>query len=205
MASKTTSSDRNSFSSFKIGTPVMSCQALHGPFEVVQVVLRLLAVVLSAAAIAIMLKSRQSILIFGIEFDARYNYSSAFKFLVGVDVAACFCSVLSLILVLLSSSSESKKTNYFSVFLHDLVITLLVMAGCAAATAIGMVGQYGQNASGWMPICDRVGKFCHKATASVALSFTVLFCYLALTVTSVCKLKSSPTPTAVNLQETTPF
>ena len=60
----------------------------------------------------------------------------------------------------------------------------LLMAGCAAATAIGYVGKYGNSHSGWIAICDNFGKFCDKVTISVMLSYFAFGFYLFLTIIS---------------------
>lgn len=66
---------------------------------------------------------------------------------------------------------------------------LLMMAGCAAASAVGMVGYDGIAQVGWSAICGSVGKFCHKLTLSLAFSFMIMLCYLALAVSSAHELK----------------
>jgi len=63
----------------------------------------------------------------------------------------------------------------------------LVLGGCAAATVIGSLGKYGNSHTGWMQICDHFGKFCKRATTSVAFSYFSLVCLLILTITSASK------------------
>ncbi|GFS38392.1 hypothetical protein Acr_00g0057230 [Actinidia rufa] len=192
MDSKMAEKNSDIFQITSLDAPIMSSPQ-HGGFFKLQFMLRVLAIAFTAAAMATMLTSKQSISMFGIVIEARYSYSSAFKFLFAVDVVVCTFSVLSLILVFLLSRSKSSPCRYFAVFLHDLVIAALMMAGCAAGTAIGEVGRDGMNQVGWVAICNRVGKFCDKVTLSVSLSYMVLVCYAALTVLSVHKLKSLAT------------
>lgn len=63
----------------------------------------------------------------------------------------------------------------------------LVLAGCAAATAIGFIGKYGDSHTGWMPICDHFGRFCDRGTISMIFSYLSLVLLLTLTVTSASK------------------
>jgi uncharacterized protein (TIGR01569 family) len=63
----------------------------------------------------------------------------------------------------------------------------LVLAGCAAATAEGFIGRYGNSHAGWIPICDHFGKFCNKMTTSVILSYLSLSFLLMLTIISASK------------------
>lgn len=61
---------------------------------------------------------------------------------------------------------------------------VLAISGCAAATAVGYVSKYGEEKMGWLPICNRVGKFCSQMTISLVLSYLAFFCYVALAVLS---------------------
>ncbi|KAK4370747.1 hypothetical protein RND71_010222 [Anisodus tanguticus] len=149
-----------------------------------QILFRILATAFTLAATLIILSSKQIVSVFGIEMDARYSYSSAFKFFALSNIIGCCFSVLSLIIASLLGHKSLDPNNYFYMFLHDLIVLALLLAGCAAATAIGYVGKYGENHSGWMPICDHVSKFCHKVTTSVMLSYFAVILYLFLTIIS---------------------
>ncbi|KAL3512533.1 hypothetical protein ACH5RR_025250 [Cinchona calisaya] len=151
---------------------------------VAQICLRFLASVATLSAAWIMLTSKQTVAVFGIVVDARYSYSTAFKFFAYANIIVCACSVLSSFFLLVAGYKFLAAKNYFSLFLHDLIMTTLLMAGCAAATAIGYVGQNGNSHTGWMPICDHFGKFCRRVTISVALSYFSVILYLVLTIIS---------------------
>ncbi|XP_059300105.1 CASP-like protein 1F1 [Lycium ferocissimum] len=159
--------------------PLKSNKCLLGT----QILFRILATAFTLAATLIILTSKQTVTVFGIEMDARYNYSSAFKFFAFANMIGCALSVLSLFLASVLSHRGLPK-NYFYMFLHDLIVMALLLAGCAAATAIGYVGKYGEMHSGWMPICDHVSKFCHKVTTSVMLSYFAVILYLCLVIIS---------------------
>ncbi|KAM7509307.1 hypothetical protein LguiA_019760 [Lonicera macranthoides] len=77
----------------------------------------------------------------------------------------------------------------------NAAMTALMISGCAAATAIGYVGRYGQNKSGWLPICARTPNFCLRMTLALAFSYLSFFSLLALTLVSAYKLKSLATTT----------
>lgn len=66
-------------------------------------------------------------------------------------------------------------------------MTVFLMAGCAAATAVGYIGKYGNNHSGWMAVCGYFAKFCNRVTVAAFLSYLGLFIYLMLTVISANK------------------
>ncbi|PON77208.1 Casparian strip membrane protein [Parasponia andersonii] len=152
-----------------------------------QIFLRVLALAVTLAASWIVLTSKQTILILGMAFDARYSYSPAMKFFAMANGIACAFSAISLFFVSFLRRHFFNPNHYFFLFLHDLLVLLLVLAGCAAATTIGYVGQYGNNHSGWSPICDHFQKYCKRVTASVAFSYLSVMFFLMLTIISASK------------------
>ncbi|MCE3050856.1 hypothetical protein HAX54_048311 [Datura stramonium] len=160
--------------------PLKSHKCLLGT----QILLRILATAFTLAATLIILASKQTVTVFGIEMDARYTYSSAFKFFAIANMIGCAFTVLSLLLASVLGHKCLDPKNYFYIFLHDLIVMALLLAGCAAATAIGYVGKHGEMHSGWMPICDHVPKFCHKVTTGVMLSYFAVLFYLCLVIIS---------------------
>lgn len=72
------------------------------------------------------------------------------------------------------------------------VMAVLMMSACAAATAVGYVGQYGESHVGWLPICERVPKFCKRNMVALFLSYLAFFAYLGLTILMAYKLMISP-------------
>ncbi|CAI9754031.1 unnamed protein product [Fraxinus pennsylvanica] len=152
-----------------------------------QILLRVLAIACSLAATWLVITSKQTVVVFGIAVNARYSYSSALKFFALANIIACAFSVLSLFIVLFLGYKAVDSRNYFIIFLHDLILTMLLMAGCAAATAIGYLGKYGEGHTGWTGICDHFAKYCKRITLSVVLSFFCVVFYLFLTVISANK------------------
>ncbi|GFQ01104.1 CASP-like protein 1f2 [Phtheirospermum japonicum] len=139
-----------------------------------------------------MVTSQQTVSFFGIAMEARYSYSTSFRFNVVADSIVCVLVVLSVILVISLNRPKSNPKNYFYLLLLDLVSLLVVLSGSSAAMAIGYVGRFGQSESGWMPICDRVPKFCDKIMASIVSSFVAVICLFVLTIMSAHKLKCEP-------------
>lgn len=60
------------------------------------------------------------------------------------------------------------------------MMTLLMVSGCAAATAVGYVGRHGEERMTWHSVCGYVSKFCNKMMVATALSYLTFFAYLAL-------------------------
>ncbi|KAI4350463.1 hypothetical protein L6164_004916 [Bauhinia variegata] len=162
------------------------------PCFVALALLRISAILLTAASIAVTVTNTQTVTVFSIQFEAHYYYSSAFKFLVAADAIVCAFSVLTLVIVHLLRHKASQRREYcFYLFLHDTAMMVLLISGCAAATAIGYVSQYGQDHMGWAAICDHVHKFCSRGLVALSLSYLAFFAYLGLTIQTAYKLMSS--------------
>ncbi|XP_076882272.1 CASP-like protein 1F2 [Bidens hawaiensis] len=164
----------------------------HLSFMASQIWLRIVAAATSIAAVILMLNSRQSKVLYGTSLDARYTYSPAFKFFTFMNVVACALSVLSLLPAFKLGRKSSNSVYYFYLFVHDLILAILLAAGSGAATSFAQVGKYGNSHTGWMPVCDNFGKFCHKAVFSLILGYIVVFCYVLLTIISANKSRQIP-------------
>ncbi|KAI9177673.1 hypothetical protein LWI28_017953 [Acer negundo] len=163
-------------------------------FYLTQICLRILAIATTLAAASVMFTSRQSTFIFGTIFEARYSFSSAFKFFAIANAVASAFSFLSLIYILIMCRQHSNPTHYFFLFLHDLLMMLLVLAGCAAATAVGYIGKYGNSHIGWTAICGQFGKFCNRMTTSVILSYVSVMFLLVLTIANASRSRQVISP-----------
>lgn len=160
-----------------------SSQKHHRTFFMVQNILRILVIVLTAVSIVVTVTNNQSVMLFSIRFEAHFYYTSSFKFFVAANGVVCFMSVLTLIFnLLMRQQTPQRKDYYFLLFLVDLVMTVLLIAGCSAATAVGYVGQYGEKHVGWTAICDHVQKFCKTNLVSLLLSYLAFFANLGLTI-----------------------
>ncbi|XP_047938455.1 CASP-like protein 1F1 [Salvia hispanica] len=158
----------------------------------IQILLRILAIATTLSAACIMITNKQVKVVYGIQVDARYSYSPAFKFYAFANIVASALAILSLIVVLLMGRKAVHSAHYFGLFLHDLIVTVLLMAGLGAAMGIAYVGKYGNSRSGWMPICDHFGKFCNRGVVSVVLGFMGFFVYLFLTIISANQSRKIP-------------
>ncbi|KAL2320360.1 hypothetical protein Fmac_029329 [Flemingia macrophylla] len=161
---------------------------------IAQDILRILAALLSAASIAVMVTNNQTVFLFAIPFEAHFYYQPTLKFFVAANGVVASFSLLTLIMNLLLLKRQPSPTFHFFVFVHDIVLTVLLIAGCAAATAIGYVGQYGEDHVGWQPICDHLRKFCRTNLVSLLLSYFSFFAYFAIILLSPFKCPSSSSP-----------
>ena len=116
----------------------------------IQILLRILAIATTLSAACIMITNKQVKVVYGIQVDARYSYSPAFKyysnpvyqlyysifyknipfcymtllyfrFYAFANIVASALAILSLIVVLLMGRKAVHSAHYFGLFLHDLV------------------------------------------------------------------------------------
>ncbi|PON95441.1 Casparian strip membrane protein [Trema orientale] len=178
---------------------LISKQPRSSAVFIAQVSLRILAILLALAAISVIVTDKQTITLFGFQLKSRYSYSSAFRFLLGADAVLCVSSALSLIflygLYLKRSEpeTESQLPKFFYLFVHDTVMLVLVVAGCAAASAIGYVGRHGEPHMTWQAVCKQVPKFCNKMMVGLLLSYMAFFAYFLLTLLSAHRLMTRST------------
>ncbi|KAK6127808.1 hypothetical protein DH2020_038445 [Rehmannia glutinosa] len=158
-------------------------------YFVTQITLRILAISVTMAAAWLMISNKETTVVYGIQADARYSYSPAFKFFAFANIIALAFSVLSVILIFVLGKMAVDPICFYYFFLHDLTIALLLLAGCAAGTSVAYVGKYGNNHIGWMAICDHFAKFCNRTQAAFILSYLGFAFYLILTLISAKKLQ----------------
>ncbi|EYU43016.1 hypothetical protein ABFS82_04G120900 [Erythranthe guttata] len=149
-----------------------------------QISLRVLAVAFTLAAALLMISSKETKVLYSISVDSKYSYSPAFKFLAYANFVAFGFSILSLIVAFGLGKREVNSTNYFYLFLHDLIMNVLLMAACAATTAVGYIGKYGNSHTGWIAICDHFPKFCNRVTTAATMSYLGFIVYFILTIIS---------------------
>ncbi|XP_050383065.1 CASP-like protein 1F2 [Argentina anserina] len=151
-------------------------------FLMAQVGIRISVIAFTLVAISVMVTNRQSVKVFGFTFQAHYTYSSAFKFLVAANAVLCSFSALSLVFLysLCRSGTTPPLKKYFFLFMLDMVMMVLIIAGCAAATAIGYVGKYGEEHMTWQATCGYVSKFCNRMSISLAFSYLAFTAFLLL-------------------------
>ncbi|GMQ04623.1 hypothetical protein CsSME_00049978 [Camellia sinensis var. sinensis] len=91
-----------------------------------QICLKFLATMSSLSALCIIFTSKQNIMLYGLQIDAKYSDDSSFKFLAAANVIVCVFSVVSLFVAVVLARKCSDSNNYFYMLLHDLVKFLIL-------------------------------------------------------------------------------
>ncbi|XP_057550382.1 CASP-like protein 2A1 [Amaranthus tricolor] len=151
---------------------------------------RLVPMGLCVAALTVMLKNSQTN-----DFGAlTYSDLGAFKYLVHANGICAGYSLLSAVVTAVPRPSTMCRAWTF--FFLDQVLTYIIIGAGAVSTEVMYLAYKGDQAITWSAACDSFGGFCHKATASVALTFAVILCYASLSLVSSYRLFSRFDPPA---------
>lgn len=150
----------------------------------VETFLRLVPIGLCVTALVIMLKNSQEN-----EYGSvAYTDLGAFRYLVHANGICAGYSLLSAVIVALPRSSTMPRAWTF--LLLDQVLTYLILAAGAVSTEVLYLAEKGDTATTWSSACGSFGPFCHKVTASIAITFAAVVCYVLLSLISSYKLFS---------------
>ncbi|CAL5202775.1 unnamed protein product [Lathyrus oleraceus] len=145
--------------------------------------LRLLPIGLCVTALVLMLKNSEE----NDNGSVSYTDLGAFRYLVHANGICAGYSLLSAVLVAVPRPTISRAWTFF--FL-DQALTYIVLSAGASSMEVVFLAENGDSATVWSSACGSFGQFCHKVTASVAITFVALVCYVILSVISSYKLFS---------------
>ncbi|KAF3795808.1 CASP-like protein 2A1 [Nymphaea thermarum] len=158
-----------------------------GICRISEMLLRVLPMALSVAALLVMLKNRQNADDFG---SVAYTDVGGFRYLVYANGLCAVYSLVSALCVAMPRSS-SKSCSRWAFFLLDQVVTYLILAAGTVCTEVIYLSYNGDLKITWGEACSTFGTFCRKATASVAITFAALLCYILLSLLSSHRLFST--------------
>ncbi|GLT64704.1 hypothetical protein SLA2020_371810 [Shorea laevis] len=153
-----------------------------------EILLRLVLMALCLSALIVMVKNSQSNTDFG---SLSYSDLGAFRYLVHANGICAGYSLLSAVIVAIPRPSISRAWTFF--FL-DQILTYLILAAGAASTEVLYLAYEGDVSITWSAACGSFGRFCHRATASVIITFVVVVCYGVLSLLSSYRLFSNFDP-----------
>lgn len=70
------------------------------------------------------------------------------------------------------------------------MVTYLILAVGAVSAEVLYLAKKGVPSAAWSSACGSFGPFCHKVTASVAITFAAVVCYIFLSLISSYRLFS---------------
>ncbi|TKY47342.1 CASP protein 2A2 [Spatholobus suberectus] len=149
-----------------------------------ETLLRLVPVGLCVSALVLMLKNSQQN-----EYGTvDYSDLGAFRYLVHANGICAGYSLFSAVIAAMPRPSTMPRAWTF--FLLDQVLTYLILAAEAVSAEVLYLAENGDAATTWSSACGYYGRFCHKGTASIAITFVAVVCYVVLSLISSYKLFS---------------
>ncbi|KAL5550095.1 hypothetical protein UlMin_000271 [Ulmus minor] len=175
-----------------------SFSSSNSTMRTAETLLRLVPIAPCIAALVVMLHNSQS----NDYGSLTYSHLGAFRYLVHINGICAGYSLLSAVIVAMPRAST--KSQAWTFFILDQIMTYLVLAAGAASTEVVYLAYKGDTAVTWSAACSSFGRFCHKATASVATTFAVVVCYAVLSLISSYKLFSNFDAPLLNPPSTKP-
>ncbi|CAM0946114.1 unnamed protein product [Alopecurus aequalis] len=145
--------------------------------------LRVCVIPLAVASLWQMAINRQADETYG---EISFSNLSGFKYLVFINAITAAYSVVSILL----SSLKSLAPYDWLVFVLDQAAAYLLLTSCSAAAEVVYLAREGDRQVSWGEVCSYFGRFCGRATVSVALQVAALLCFVALSLVSAFRVFS---------------
>ncbi|XP_050238537.1 CASP-like protein 1E1 [Mercurialis annua] len=155
-------------------------------FRSYEIMLRILVFLFTFVAAVLVCVDKQTKRIYGVPFTAKWQNLSALVFFLISNNIAWLYAAGSVIYAKAAGSKNSK--GKLVVMLLDLMILGLQFSAIGAATAVGVLGQYGNSHTNWHKVCYVFSAFCEQMLAALILSISGTFVLLWLVVIAVFHL-----------------
>lgn len=149
--------------------------------------LRLVPMGLCLSALLLMLKNSQTNDYYG---SVSYSDFGGFKYLIYANGACLGYSLFSALYIVLPHGSTT-KSHAWTIYFFDQVLTYMILAAGSASTEVLYLAYKGDKAITWSEACESYSGFCHRAKASVTITFGAVACYVLLTLMSSYRLFST--------------
>uniref|UniRef100_A0A6N2M831 CASP-like protein n=1 Tax=Salix viminalis TaxID=40686 RepID=A0A6N2M831_SALVM len=176
---------------------------LRRPFgrkaEVMNVLLRVLCMVTSVAAVSFMVTSQQSSTVsiygFTLPIQSKWSFSHSFEYLVGVSAAVAAHSLLQLLIsisrLLRKSPGIPSRNHAWLVFAGDQVFAYAMISAGAAASGVTNLNRTGIRHTALPNFCKPLRSFCDHVAVSIFFTFFSCFLLAASAVQEVVWLSRS--------------
>ncbi|KAK4795557.1 hypothetical protein SAY86_027883 [Trapa natans] len=129
-----------------------------------------------------------------IPVTAKWHYLSSFLYFVVANAVACAYAALSLLLLLILRRGGGKAADMVTalITISDVMMVALLFSSCGATTAVGILGREGNSHVKWGKVCNVFGRFCHRVSIALSLSFIGSFGFFLLAALAVVGLHRRP-------------
>ncbi|XP_008391938.1 casparian strip membrane protein 1 [Malus sylvestris] len=158
---------------------------------IIDLVLRIGAIVAALAAAATMGTSDQNLPFFTqfFQFEASYDDMPSFQFfLIAMSLVAGYL-VLSLPFSVVCIVRPHASGPRLLLLILDLVALTLATSAAGAATSIVYLAHNGNSSSNWLAICNQFGDFCRNVSGAVVASFVTVVTFMFLILLSALALR----------------
>ncbi|KAG0477907.1 hypothetical protein HPP92_012626 [Vanilla planifolia] len=118
--------------------------------------------------------------------SVSYSDLGSFKYLVYVNGLCAGYSILSAFYT--AAPRSISKSSSWVLFSLDQVVTYAILAAVSAASEILYLSYKGDEEVTWSRACVIYAGFCHKATASIGVTFGAVVCYVLVSLISSYRL-----------------
>ncbi|XVE65668.1 hypothetical protein DITRI_Ditri08aG0018500 [Diplodiscus trichospermus] len=156
--------------------------------SICDLILRVLALLLTLAAVIVLGLSRQTKVIpiqitpalppLNVAAQAKWRYLSAFVYSMVANIIACSYAAISTLVVLGTRNAITGLAQ--TIIVLDLLVVALLFSANGAALAIGLMGYKGNSHVQWNKVCNVFDKFCDQVAVSVVLSLVGAVAFVAL-------------------------
>lgn len=153
------------------------------PFKLPEMALRLCVIPLTLASLWEMATNKQADDTYG---EVKFSNLSGFKYLVCINAITAAYSLVSILL----SSFKSLGHYDWLIFIMDQAAAYLLVTSGSAAAEVLYLAREGDREVSWSEVCSYFGRFCGRATVSVALHAAALLCFVALALISAFRVFS---------------
>ncbi|XBH78191.1 CASP-like protein 2D1 [Triticum urartu] len=159
----------------------MTTTTRRRPLKVPEMALRVCVIPLALASLWEMATNKQANDTYG---EISFSNLSGFKYLVFINAVTAAYSVVSILM----SSFKSLARYDWLIFLLDQAAAYLLVTSCSAAAELVYLAMEGDREVSWGEVCSYFGRFCGRATVSVALQAAALLCFVALSLVSAFRV-----------------
>ncbi|XP_071712230.1 CASP-like protein 3A1 [Rutidosis leptorrhynchoides] len=153
-------------------------------YDLMHLGLRLVSLLASIVALAVMINSKEksTISLYGFEVPvySKWSFSESFDYLVGVTSVVAIHSLLQLFMtsrmLLKKCSVISSRNHAWLLFAGDQVFAFAMMSAGSAASGVTNLNRTGIKHSSLPNFCKALHSFCDRVALSIA--FTFFGCFL---------------------------
>ncbi|XP_047964081.1 CASP-like protein 3A1 [Salvia hispanica] len=166
--------------------------------DVMHGVIRLVCLLTSVTALAVMTTAKQASTIslygFSLPLYSKWSFADSFVYLVGVSAAVAVHSLLQLLInvtrMLRKSPLVPSRNHAWLIFAGDQIFAYMAMSAGSAASGVTSLNRTGIHHSDLPNFCKPLQVFCDRVAVSIAFTFFTCFLLAVSVVLDVVRLSN---------------